>query len=231
MRPESNSQQIHRSSLREQASRGFTLVELLVTITIIVVLAALSFFGLNHMKFAAARSTTSSQLRQIAVAATAWGIDNNTGEPFYVANGTGTYSNERGAGANPKIAPANPPAVLYNRNSPENAYLADHSIFFSPLVKLEAPERMDYEPGNASNAKPWGTYIWYYPFTGRPTPRQSSAMFTYSHPVNTPTLDNRLLMVTDYTVTPPVWERVYLAVMIDGSVSELDISDLPIRVP
>lgn len=46
-------------------SSGFTLIELLVVITIIAVLAALSFVGLAKMRAAADRSTVVSNMRQI----------------------------------------------------------------------------------------------------------------------------------------------------------------------
>lgn len=48
--------------------RGFTLVELLVTITIIAVLAGLSVFGVSRMRSAANNSNCVSNLRQLAIA-------------------------------------------------------------------------------------------------------------------------------------------------------------------
>ena len=46
---------------------GFTLVEILVTITIIIVLAALSMIGVTHMRFAAAKADATNQIRQIGI--------------------------------------------------------------------------------------------------------------------------------------------------------------------
>ncbi len=59
------------------AKHGFTLVELLVTITIIIVLAALSFMGITRAKEAAQRSGSAANLRQFSVAITGFASDNN----------------------------------------------------------------------------------------------------------------------------------------------------------
>lgn len=58
-------------------NRGFTLVELLVTITIIIVLAALSFMGITRAKEAAQRSGSAANLRQFSAAITGFAADNN----------------------------------------------------------------------------------------------------------------------------------------------------------
>ena len=58
-------------------NRGFTLVELLVTITIIIVLAALSFMGITRTREAAQRSASAANLRQFAVAMTGFSAENN----------------------------------------------------------------------------------------------------------------------------------------------------------
>lgn len=58
-------------------NRGFTLVELLVTITIIIVLAALSFMGITRAKESAQRSGSTANLRQFSVAMTGFAAENN----------------------------------------------------------------------------------------------------------------------------------------------------------
>lgn len=52
--------------------RGFTLVELLVVILIVIVLAALSFFGLARMRSAGDQAATVSILRQLQIANAAY---------------------------------------------------------------------------------------------------------------------------------------------------------------
>jgi prepilin-type processing-associated H-X9-DG protein/prepilin-type N-terminal cleavage/methylation domain-containing protein len=69
-------------SLRNSGCRGFTLVELLVTITIIVVLAALSVIGINRMRSAAGNSNCISNLRQLAVAGLAYAAETGTYPPY-----------------------------------------------------------------------------------------------------------------------------------------------------
>lgn len=60
-----------------QNYRGFTLVEPLVTITIIVLLAGLSFMGITKAKEAANRSASTANLRQLGVTMIAFTVDNN----------------------------------------------------------------------------------------------------------------------------------------------------------
>lgn len=75
--------------LRRMNYRGFTLVELLVTITIIIVLAALSVFGVSRMRSAANNSTCTSNIRQLAVAGLAYSTE--TGKyPSYGFQADGT---------------------------------------------------------------------------------------------------------------------------------------------
>lgn len=215
--------------LPRRIRKGFSLVELLVVIVIIISLAVLSMMGVQRMRFGAAKSTTASQMRQIAISTSLWAAENNNGEPFYVANGTGTYSDECIAGANPKLSPANPPSVLYDKINPGNGYLTDHTLFFSPLVKAKAPVQKDYHPDKSSATKPWGNYVWYYPYTNNPTKRQSDAMFSYWLPNTVTKLDKKLLMITDYTANKSAWKKYYLGLMIDGAVREMELAELPIR--
>lgn len=69
-------------SSRNARHRGFTLVELLVTITIIVVLAALSVMGISRMRSAANNSTCVSNIRQLAVAGLAYATETGTYPPY-----------------------------------------------------------------------------------------------------------------------------------------------------
>lgn len=202
---------------------GFTLTELLVTITIIVVLAALSVIGVTRMKIAAAKSVTTNQMRQISAATYQWAAENNNGEPFYAANGSGTYSHECVPGNNPKLAPGNPAMLLYNKDSPHDGYFTDHTLFYSPLVKFKAPARMDYAPDQASLTKLWGSYAWFYPANvgSQLTSRQANAIGPWSLSKVSNSAAGKLMLATDYLNSPPVWKRIYLALMVDGSAREV----------
>lgn len=57
--------------------KGFTLTELLIVITIIVILAALSFVGVSRIRSAARGATCVSNLRQVGGALVAYAIDNS----------------------------------------------------------------------------------------------------------------------------------------------------------
>ena len=57
--------------------KGFTLTELLIVITIILVLAALSFFGIARIRSAARGATCTSNLRQVGTAMLSYASDNS----------------------------------------------------------------------------------------------------------------------------------------------------------
>ena len=209
------------SADHRRRSSGITLVEILVVIVIIAVLAVLSTTGLRRMKFGAAKTQTINQLRQISVAVNMWAAEKNAGEPMYAANGTGDYGHESFPGAKAEICPGNPAKALYNQQSPDDGYLADPAIFFSPLAKIKVPDRKNYKPDDTSPAHPWGTYAWHYPanVAGSLTSRQDSAMggaWAVTSIGNA--AKGKLLMANEYTNSTPVWGKEYIALKIDGSV-------------
>ena len=59
-----------------RSRRGFTLVELLVAVAIIIVLAALSFIGFGRMSKAASAATMTNSLRQVGTAIAGYAQDN-----------------------------------------------------------------------------------------------------------------------------------------------------------
>lgn len=61
---------------RSRSRSGFTLVELLITIAIIIVLAALSFIGFGRMSQAASAATMTSSLRQVGTTIASYAQDN-----------------------------------------------------------------------------------------------------------------------------------------------------------
>ncbi len=69
-------------SAREKSRRAFTLVELLVVITIIAILAALLLPALNRAKEAARATACLSNLHQLGIALQIYVSDNNNKLPF-----------------------------------------------------------------------------------------------------------------------------------------------------
>ena len=208
--------------------RGFTLVELLVVVIIIAALAALSTVGLRRARFAAAKVKTTTQMHQISIGVTTWAAEKNLGEPFYAANGTGTFGYESAPGPKPELAPGNPGILLYNVQSPDEGYLTDFTLFFCPLVKAKAPSRSDYKPETATTDKPWGTYSWFYPANaaGQLTARQNDAMGqNWAVTKITPAAKGKLLMANEYKTSLPIWDKHFLALMIDGSISQVAQTD------
>jgi prepilin-type N-terminal cleavage/methylation domain-containing protein len=214
---------ISSRSSRSRLRAGFSLTELLVVIVIIVTLAALSFVGVNRGRLAAAKANTASQMRQVGIAVTLWAGEKNNGEPFYSANGTGTYSHERIPGAIPLLAPGNPAMALFNKDDPSSGYMTDYTQFFSPLIKRAAPNLKSYDPAKADATNPWGTYAWFHPMVplSQRTERQKNAMMNSNISTVGSAAMGRLLMATDYTNSPPKWGEIYFALMIDGSVREV----------
>jgi prepilin-type N-terminal cleavage/methylation domain-containing protein len=85
------------ASLRVNRHRGFTLVELLVCITIIIVLAALVFSITGKIRASAQQATAMSSLRQIGIANVAYSSENNG--DINVIRDTGEWGSFEGPGS------------------------------------------------------------------------------------------------------------------------------------
>jgi prepilin-type N-terminal cleavage/methylation domain-containing protein len=207
---------IHR---RPQA--GFTLIEILVVITIVIVLAALTATWTVNIKRSAAATRSVSQMRQISVAVATYAADNSMPDYFYVSTPVADYWNEAGTGA--KYTPGNPARVLYNAEEPESGIIQDHSVFFSPLVDMEVPDKLKYNPAAANSANPWGTFAWFYPFVGDSSKFQGAqsghARVVSGEAVN-PRIEGRYMMSESYpSITGPKYgKKIYHALMSDGSI-------------
>ncbi len=206
---------------------GFTLVELLVVITIIVVLAALSVSVLSNAKRSANKVRATSQMREMGVGVALWAAEKNNNEPMYFRDGSGDSSNE----ATPPLSSTglcagNPAMLLFNKDSPDDGYIQNHEVFFSPLHKYKVPERKDYDPSKASASKLWGTFIWVYPSVpdADRTQRQVAAMRNSSFTVVGREAYNNVLMFDDYSTAKALYPKLYFALFRDGSVRQVALN-------
>lgn len=202
--------------------RAFTIVEILVVIAILAVLASLTLIGLKTAKIAAAKTGSINNLRNIGAGVGSWTMDHGGFEPWFYANGTGDYPHETGGSSD--FQPGNPAKALYDTDEPDEGYIRDHSVFFTPLNKEKAPQKSEYDP--RVNGKLWGTYTWFHPFVdlrGR-TGRQLNLLGgpgTVNNPgkVN-PAISGEFLMSESYYRGSPTYgKEIYHALMRDGSVS------------
>jgi prepilin-type N-terminal cleavage/methylation domain-containing protein len=204
---------------------GFTLVELLVVITIIIVLASLIFVSTQRAMASAHKTRTISQMREIGVAVASWAAENNNNEPMYFRDGSGDSSSESTpalSAANHKFCAGNPAILLYNKTSPADGYLQNHRSFFAATQKWVIPEEKDYDPSRAASGKLWGTFMWVYPSVPAEerTERQKSTMRSSSYTTVSPQAYNNLLMFNDYSSAKPKYpkDKSYFALFRDTSV-------------
>jgi prepilin-type N-terminal cleavage/methylation domain-containing protein len=204
---------------------GFTLVELLIVITIIAVLAALIFVGAQRGIAAANRSKTVSQMREIGLAVAAWAAEVNNNEPMYFRDGSGDSSSESTPALGIEgrsVCAGNPAILLYNRASPQNSYLQKPSSFFAATQKWNVPLDRDYDPSTTSTTRLWGTFMWVYPSVPADdrTERQKTIMRSSNFTAVSQYAYNNLLMFNDYSNAKQkdVKDRSYFALFRDSSV-------------
>lgn len=193
-----------KSPISNLTRRGFTLVELLVVILIIVVLAGLAFLGAQRGMAAANKTRTVSQMRDIGAAVAIWAAENNNNEPMYFRDGSGDSSGESTPALNAadrKFCAGNPAILLYNKTSPADGYLQDPAVFFASTQKWKVPSLEEYDPSTANTNQLWGTFMWVYPSVpaNERTERQKAIMRSSSYTTVGPHAYDKLLMFNDYS--------------------------------
>lgn len=204
---------------------GFTLVELLVVITIIAVLASLVFVGAQRGMASANKSRTVSQMREIGVAVATWASENNNNEPMYFRDGSGDSSSEATPAlsvADRKICAGNPAILLFNKDTPSESYLQKPAAFFAATQKCTIPSDSDYDPSRANKDRLWGSFMWVYPSVpaDERTERQKAIMRSSSYTTVSRQAYNNLLMFNDYSFAKPKnpKDKSYYALFRDSSV-------------
>ena len=134
---------------------GFTLVELLVVISVIAILLAILLPSLQRAKEGAKRTVCANQMKQIGVATHAYAGDNN----YKMPNVLNKYDDEDNnlyvlyrhddKGTDPATGEPIPfrLACLY-----EGDYITDPEVFYCPSNRMEL-----YQFENYNNPKPWGS--------------------------------------------------------------------------
>ena len=213
---------------KPQARRAFTLVELLVVITIIIVLASLVFVGAQRGMASANKSRTVSQMRDMGMAVATWAAETNNNEPMYFRDGSGDSSSECTPALNVsdrKVCAGNPAILLYNKSSPADGYLQNPAAFFSATQKWTVPEIKDYDPSTTGPAKLWGSFMWVYPSVpaDERTERQKAIMRSSSYTAVAPQAYNNLLMFNDYSYAKAKYpkDKSYFALFRDSSVQNV----------
>jgi prepilin-type N-terminal cleavage/methylation domain-containing protein len=210
----------HSNHVSRRSHAGFTLVELLVVITIVIVLAVIVQVATRRMREGAHQSKNVGQMREIAAAVMMWATERNHGEPMYFANGSGDYGEEgKEAGKDPRLSPGNPAKLLYVKDDPAASYVSNHEVFFSSLTTFPMPSMAEYDPARVSSRMPWGTFAWYYPSTTTLTERQKNAMAGFGNSKIGREAYGNLIMANDYRgVVKPRFKPHYHALFRDGSV-------------
>ncbi|MFM2198983.1 MAG: hypothetical protein RLZZ505_2415 [Verrucomicrobiota bacterium] len=216
---------LHKST---RSRSGFTLVELLIVITMIAVLALLVFMGARRGLMAANQSRTTSQMREIGVAVAAWAAENNNNEPMYFRDGTGDSSSEATpapVAANRRLCAGNPAILLYDRVNPTQGYIQDPSVFFAATQIWKAPAAKDYNPSAASSTNLWGTYMWVYPSVpaDERSERQKTIMRSSSYVTVSREAYDNVLMFNDYSFAKRKYpqDKSYFALFRDSTVRKV----------
>lgn len=203
---------------------GFTLVELLVVITIIIVLALVGLSAVSNSKKGANKARAITQMRDLGVGIALWAAEKNNNEPMYFRDGSGDSSSEATPPlTNTGLCAGNPAMLLYDRTNPDQAYVQNHAVFFSPIHKYTVPAREKYDPSKASASSLWGTYMWVYPSVpdAERSPRQVAAMRNSSFTAVGQAAYNNVLMFDDYSVAKALYPRTYYALFRDGAVRQV----------
>jgi len=143
-----------------QPARGFTVVELLVVVSLLTLLIALLMPALGRARNEARIAVCASNLRQVGAAVTAYMTDNVMDEPWKFANGSGDHPHESGSN-DAAGRPGTPARALTQWGD----HLPDGRAFFCPTVPIDYATRYHPRPDHSGEPRYTffhGTYSWVY---------------------------------------------------------------------
>ena len=138
---------------------AFTLIEILVVVSIIALLASLLMPALRGAKHLAMEAGCRSQLHQVSTAIGLYMVDHQTHEPWRFNGDSVDAAHE----SSRNRQPGNPARAL-TANPATGAgptFLPDGRPFFCPLVPITYDEHFERSPPY-DYVTYWGTYTWYY---------------------------------------------------------------------
>ncbi len=205
---------------------GFTIIELLVVISIIILLIALLLPALRHARNQAQIASCMSRLGQLGAAVVSYQNDWTLNEPWTFANGSGDYPHESGGrGGYSEIGDGR--QGLFQRTPAlglqvRTGYIPTGESFFCPNNPI--PWERWYDPIPASSfTKFHGTYAWHYRHVKR-----SRALDARGNGVlyDNPESEN-LVMIDANNTTWSTWTfpynlEHYNALMVAGDVQRVD---------
>jgi len=133
---------------------GFTIVELLVVVSIIVLLIAMLLPALGKARNEVRIANCLSNLRQVGAAVTAYMTDHIMDEPWRFADGSGDHPHESGSN-DAHGRPGTPARALTLWGD----YLPDGRAFFCPTVPIDYETYYQPRPDH-SFTQFHGTYSW-----------------------------------------------------------------------
>jgi prepilin-type N-terminal cleavage/methylation domain-containing protein len=145
--------------------KGFTLIEMLLVVSLIVLLLALLLPALRYAQGEARVAVCASNLRQVYTAISEYQLEHSMRRPWQFANGSGDYPHESGHSAGRPGTPARALMVL-------TQVLADGKLFFCPDVPIDYETYFNPAPPHDFNSF-HGTYAYYYGHVAKwedPTP-------------------------------------------------------------
>ncbi len=200
----------HRDGDSDRGGRGFTLIEMLVTIGVIAMLLSFLLPALGKARASAERLQCQSNLRQVVTALFAYAVDHDGVMPVAAPHELGGPR-----GIVPESDPWLPPRMfggaLPAEQRPLNAYLESLEVFRSPCDRGEPLWWFDTAPyqATASCYELYGSSYFYASgynrIGGVPAPmgiaKFVGAEFSYSRFVSSPLALGRPLRITSYPLS------------------------------